>query len=94
MACEHGVSREARCDRCEEIAAAEMSVHERAEREFERLTATPNDKRKERATQLISQAKGYAHCNCPEDEETGRVTRHSNCQRHLMPILNELETLL
>jgi hypothetical protein len=85
--CPHGVRIEhRRCDQCEEIAHAENELGARALQE-----EVP---RRQKARALLERAKQFAHCNCPEDEETGRVTRHSNCQRHLMPILEELETLL
>lgn len=98
--CHHGINvMNHRCDICEEIAAAE---HRAFGRDHEasgilvsaRASDSVRDRKKARALLLMKQAKQYAHCNCPEDEETGRVTRHGNCQRHLMPILEELESLL
>lgn len=85
--CPHGVRIEhRRCDQCEEVAAAENALAVRALRD-----EVP---RKQRARDLVKRAKQYAHCNCPPNEETGVVDYHSNCQRHLMPILQELEGLL
>lgn len=34
----------------------------------------------------LEQLKPYAHCNCPADED-GEVRYHSNCNRHMMPII-------
>jgi hypothetical protein len=99
--CPHGVRIEhRRCDRCEEIAEAEMRVQERGVASpsgilsFAHASDKASDDRRAKALTLLERAKGYAHCNCPPDESTGRVSYHSNCQKGLMPILEELEGLL
>lgn len=37
---------------------------------------------------LESIQRQYAHCNCPADD-AGRVRYHSNCQRHMKPIIEK-----
>jgi hypothetical protein len=43
----------------------------------------------DKITSLLKRAFQYAHFNCPEDDD-GIVRYHSNCQRGLKPILQEL----
>jgi hypothetical protein len=38
---------------------------------------------------LWKQARAYAHCNCPD-----APSYHSNCQRGLMPILDQLQSAI
>jgi len=38
---------------------------------------------------LFLKLSGYASCNCPEDDY-GVVRYHSNCNRHMKPLLREL----
>ena len=37
----------------------------------------------------LEKLKQYTVCNCPEDEETGKVQYHSNCHRHGRKIIDE-----
>lgn len=37
----------------------------------------------------LEELKQYTVCNCPRDEETGRVSCHSNCQRGGRKIIDE-----
>lgn len=39
---------------------------------------------------LIRQIRGFAHCNCPPDDD-GVVRYHSNCTRRLKPLVDDLE---
>jgi len=64
-----------------EIAEAEVRI-------VEKVTLPPRIENRELFRDLIIRAKAFAHCTCPDAPKY-----HSNCQRHLMPILDQIETL-
>ena len=48
-----------------------------------------NNDRIEALEKALEKLKEYTVCNCPEDEETGRVQYHSNCHRHGRKIIDD-----